>query len=80
MNKPQPVTMVMLTPEQLGAIVEQAVVRATSGRDDESFTLKEAAGFLRISTKSLQRKISRGEVVPVSTHPLRIMRSALVRR
>jgi hypothetical protein len=79
-TQPQPVTMVMLTPDQLGAIVEQAVARATAGRDDESFTLKEAASFLKISTKSLQRKIARGEVVPVSAHPLRIMRSALVRR
>lgn len=75
--QPQPVTMLMVTPEQLASIVEDAVSRANSGKEDESMTLTEAAKYLKISTKSMQRKIARGEIEPVSRRPLRIMRSAL---
>lgn len=79
-TQPQPITMLMLTPDQLGAIIEEAVARAVAPREDEELTLSKAARYLDISTKSLQRKVARGEIVPVSIRPLRFMRSALIGR
>lgn len=76
-QQPQPVTMLMMTPEQLENMMINAVARANAVREDESMTLSEAAQYLKISTKSMQRKIARGEIEPVSRRPLRIMRSAL---
>ena len=68
--------MLMVTPDQLSAIVEEAVSRAVAGHD-EALTLREAAKHLKVSTKTIARKVAAGQIVPCSMRPLRIMRSAL---
>lgn len=76
-SQPSPVTMVILTPEQLGAIVEQAVARATGVQQDEVLTLYEAAEYLKVSPKTMRRMIERGQAQPLQGKPIRFLRSRL---
>jgi hypothetical protein len=78
-NQPSPVTMVMLTPEQIAEIVHEAVARAVRAKDDVLLDKEAAAELLNVSTKTIERMVTAGAIRPTFRQPLRILRSELER-
>lgn len=78
-QQPQPVAVLMLTAEQLKALIVEAVSTAQSANDDRPLTQRDAAEFLSISEKTLKAKVLRGEITPLPGRPFRFLRSQLIR-
>lgn len=68
-----------LTGDELTRLIRDAVRAELTPRDDEVLKAREAAAHLKISEKTLSRKVKDGEIVPLPGKPLRFLRSELER-
>lgn len=76
---PQPVTLLMVSPEELDARIERSVARAIAAQGSEVLDLEQAIRHVRLSERTLQRRVDQGRLTVISRKPFRVLRAELDR-